>query len=100
MSDVIKENTPPRWRVPVKTLTWLCRDGEYIVYCEGSGRTHYIDASGGLIFSAAVDQAVSETELCRLLSERLGVNSSDIDSGAIASIISRMEDSGLLEGVG
>jgi len=88
------------WRLTSQSpLLWRAWDGEMVVYSDASGDTHHLDALGAEAFEALLGAPATLLELRDRLSGSLGVEPTAELSNALAALIRRFVEFGLIEPV-
>lgn len=88
----------PTWRVPPgSTFHWREWDGDYVLYHEQSGDTHFLSAFAARVVECLGDEPLAEDALCQSLSADYTGNPDRTMPEAMRALLAQLEELGLVE---
>jgi PqqD family protein of HPr-rel-A system len=90
----------PTWQVPPgSTFHWREWDGDYVLYHEQSGDTHFLSAFAARVVECLGDEPLAEEALCQSLSADYTVNPDRTMPEAMRALLVQLEELGLVEAI-
>ena len=88
----------PTWRVPPgSTFHWREWNGDYVLYHEQSGDTHFLSAFAARVVECLGAEPLAEDALCQSLSADYTGNPGSTMPEAMRALLAQLEELGLVE---
>lgn len=88
------------WQSPADLgLIWLSLDGDFVLYQNSSGETHFLNAAGEAVLRLLTSRPLTEGQIAASVVAELGCAPDPALLEQVAQVIRRFDDLGLLRAV-